>query len=75
MTDAKRVPHSRHPARVCARETHQQWLFVSFVGGWLLGLLGADGSFWSQWYGQIVCAVIGAVVLLWIWNKVKKLFK
>lgn len=50
-------------------------LLGGFVGGWLLGLLGADGSFWSQCYGQIVCAVIGAVVLLWVWNKLKKLFK
>ena len=50
-------------------------LLGGFVGGWLLGLLGANGSFWSQWYGQIVCAVIGAVVLLWVWNRVKKLFK
>ena len=46
-----------------------------FVGGWILGKLGADGSFWSEWYGQIVCAVIGAVVLLTIWNIVKKAFK
>ena len=38
-------------------------------------LTGATGSFWSQWYGQIVCALIGAVVLLWAWNLIKKLFK
>ena len=50
-------------------------LLGGVVGGWLLGLLGANGSFWSQWYGQIVSAVIGAVVLLFVWNLVKKLFK
>ena len=32
-------------------------------------------SFWSQWYGQIVSALIGAVILLWAWNMLKKLFK
>lgn len=47
-------------------------LIGGFVGGWLLGLIGATGSFWSHWYGQIISAVIGAVVLLWIWNKIKK---
>jgi uncharacterized membrane protein YeaQ/YmgE (transglycosylase-associated protein family) len=35
-------------------------------------MLGAGGSFWSQWYGQIISAVIGAVILLWIWNKIRK---
>jgi len=47
-------------------------LLGGFVGGWLLG---AEGSFWQEWYGQIVCALIGAVVLLWVWNQIKKLFK
>ena len=50
-------------------------LLGGFVGGKLLGLLGATGSFWSQWYGQIVCALIGAVVLLWVYNFIKKLIK
>ena len=50
-------------------------LLGGFVGGRLLGLIGASGSFWSQWYGQIVSALIGAVVLLWVWNQVKKLLK
>ena len=50
-------------------------LLGGVVGGWLLGKLGASGSFWAQWYGQIVCALIGAVVLLWIWNLIKKLLK
>ena len=50
-------------------------LLGGLVGGWLLGKLGASGSFWSQWYGQIMCALIGAVVLLWVWNLIKKLLK
>ena len=41
-------------------------LLFGATAGWLLGLIGAGGSFWSEWYGQIVSAVIGAVVLLWI---------
>ena len=50
-------------------------LLGGFVGGWLLGKLGATGSFWQAWYGQILCALIGAVVLLWVWNLIKKIFK
>ena len=50
-------------------------LLGGFVGGWLLGLIGAGGSsFWSQWYGQIICAVIGAVVLISIYNFIMLLF-
>ena len=45
------------------------------VGGWFLGKLGATGSFWQAWYGQILCALIGAVVLIWVWNLIKKLLK
>jgi uncharacterized membrane protein YeaQ/YmgE (transglycosylase-associated protein family) len=50
-------------------------LVGGFVGGWLLRLIGATGSFWQHWYGQILCALIGAVVLLWVWNLIKKLLK
>jgi len=50
-------------------------LLGGLVGGWLLGKLGATGSFWQAWYGQIICALIGAVVLLWCWNLLKKIFK
>ena len=50
-------------------------LLGGLLGGWLLGKLGANGSFWTQWYGQIVCAVIGAVILLWLFNLIKKLLK
>lgn len=39
-------------------------------------LFGAiAGSFWAQWYGQILSALIGAVILLWVWNLIKKLLK
>ena len=50
-------------------------LLGGVVGGWLRGLIGADGSFWAHWYGQIVSAVIGAVVLLWVWNLIRKSIK
>ena len=50
-------------------------LLGGLVGGWLLGKLGATGSFWQAWYGQIICALIGAVVLLWVWNLIKKIIK
>ena len=50
-------------------------LLGGWFGGWLLGKIGAVGSLWSQWYGQIISALIGAVILLWIWNTLKKLFK
>ncbi len=50
-------------------------LIGGLIGGWLLGLIGADGSFWSRWYGQIVSALIGAVILLFVWNLIRKLFK
>ena len=50
-------------------------LLGGFVGGWLLRLIGANGTFWTEWYSQIVCAVIGAVVLLWVWHLIKKLLK
>ena len=50
-------------------------LLGGFVGGWLLGKLGVNSPFWVTWYGQILCALIGAVILLWVWNLIKKLFK
>ena len=50
-------------------------LLGGFVGGWLLGLLGANGSFWSEWYGQILSALICALVRLLVWNAIKKAFK
>jgi len=50
-------------------------LLGGLVGGWLLGKLGATSPFWGEWYGQIVCALIGAVILLWVWNLIKNIFK
>ena len=50
-------------------------LLGGVVGGWLLGKIGATGSFWSMWYGQIVSAVIGAVVLTLVWHLIKKILK
>ena len=50
-------------------------LLGGVVGGWLLGKIGATGSFWTMWYGQIASAVIGAVVLIWVWHLIKKLLK
>ena len=50
-------------------------LLGGVVGGWLLGKIGATGSFWSMWYGQIVSAVIGAVVLILVWRLIKKILK
>ena len=55
------------------------WLAGFFVikdkGGLIWNIIGAGGSFWSQWYGQICSALIGAVVLLWVWNLIKKALK
>ena len=50
-------------------------LLFGAIAGWLLGKIGATGSFWSMWYGQIVSAVIGAVVLILVWRLIKKLIK
>lgn len=50
-------------------------LLFGAIAGWLLGKIGATGSFWSMWYGQIVSAVIGAVVLILVWRLIKKILK
>lgn len=42
------------------------------LGGWLLGLLGVNWAWLSLWYGQILTAFIGAVVILWIASLFKK---
>lgn len=36
------------------------------VGGWLFSLLGI---YWAGTLGEIGTAVIGAIVFLWVWNK------
>ena len=64
-------------------------LLFGAIAGWLAGffvikekggliwniIIGLLGSFWAQWYGQIVSAVIGAVVLILVWRLIKKLLK
>ena len=50
-------------------------LLGGVVGGWLLGKLGATGAFWSQWYGQILSAVLGAVILIWIYHLIRRILK
>ena len=39
-----------------------------FVGGWLFGLLGI-GTF--SWIGEVISAVIGAVIVLWVFAQIK----
>lgn len=38
------------------------------VGGWLFQLLNIT---WAGLIGQIGTSAVGAVVLLWLWNKLK----
>ena len=53
-------------------------LLIGAVAGWLAGFFvfkDKGGLLWNiiiQWYGQIVSALIGSVVLLWIWNLIRK---
>ena len=37
--------------------------------GWLFGLFGLGAS---SWIGELIVAVIGAMVFLWVWNKLLK---
>jgi len=39
------------------------------VGGWLFGLLGIQTV---SWIGEMVSAIVGAVVVLWLFNKLTK---
>ena len=39
------------------------------VGGWLFTFLGI---YWGGMLGEIGTAVIGAIVFLWVWNKLMK---
>ena len=47
-------------------------LFLGVVGGlfgsWLFGLLGINIA---GWLGSLICAVVGAVIILWIVSKLK----
>ena len=40
----------------------------SVVGGWIYGLLGIQAV---GWLGTLICAVIGALVVLWFVSKIK----
>jgi uncharacterized membrane protein YeaQ/YmgE (transglycosylase-associated protein family) len=39
------------------------------LGGWLFSLFGLGAH---SWIGELIVAVIGAMVFLWIWNKLLK---
>ena len=39
------------------------------VGGWLFSILGVSTS--PNFIGELITATVGAVVVLWIWNKIK----
>ena len=49
-------------------------LFLGLLGGvvgkWLLGLLGITWE--PSWLSNIGTATIGAIVVLWLWAKLKK---
>lgn len=38
------------------------------VGGWLFSLIGISAY---SWIGEMVTAVVGAVIVLWIFSKLK----
>ncbi len=40
------------------------------IGGWLCGVFGIHGN--GSWIGEVVTGVLGAVVLLWVVNKLFK---
>ena len=47
-------------------------LLLGIVGGWVGGnVLGWLGVSWDGTIGQIGTAVVGAVLVLWIWAKIK----
>ena len=41
----------------------------SFIGGWLAGVLGIA---FAGWIGNLVVATIGAIILLFVWAKVRQ---
>ncbi len=38
------------------------------VGGWLFGLLGIEAN---GFIGTLICAVVGALIVLWVVSKLK----
>jgi len=49
-------------------------LLLGLVGGLLGGwLFRAIGFTWEPgWVGELVTATVGAVIILWVWAKIKK---
>lgn len=48
-------------------------LLLGIVGGWLGGhVLGWLGVSWGGLVGEIGTAIVGAVLLLWIWSLIHK---
>ncbi len=43
-------------------------LIGGLFGGWLFEQFGLQAY---SWVGEIIVATVGAVILLWIWNKMK----
>ncbi|MCQ2135262.1 MAG: GlsB/YeaQ/YmgE family stress response membrane protein [Bacteroidales bacterium] len=40
-----------------------------YVGGWLFDLVGIETY---TWLGQLICGVIGAAIVLWVFAKIRK---
>ena len=38
------------------------------VGGWIFGLLGIEAN---GFIGTLICAVVGALIVLWVVSKIK----
>lgn len=62
-------------AKIMGQEGKGCWINLllglvgGFVGGNVLGWLGIE---WSGVIGQIGTAVVGAVIVLWVWSKICK---
>jgi uncharacterized membrane protein YeaQ/YmgE (transglycosylase-associated protein family) len=44
-------------------------LFGGLLGGWIFDMLGIE---WGGLLGQLGTAIVGAVVILWVANQLKK---
>lgn len=45
-------------------------LILGLVGGLVGGWLGDKlGIFPATWIGEMVVAIVGAIIVLWLWNK------
>ena len=45
-------------------------LVGSAVGGWLFNLIGLKME--PGWVGELLTGTVGAIVVLWVWNKLVK---